>query len=108
MSTLSQAIEYLYPNARQPDDYIIQDDGAGPYLVAWHLPGKQRQNRRDHLLMYRKVYLIRQYSLCWLMYLSEQYLPNWQRTFSGERSYPRWFHLNCRNLDQQGLARSNR
>lgn len=34
-----QAVCYLYPTAVIGKDVVLQDDGAGPYLKAWNLPG---------------------------------------------------------------------
>lgn len=35
---LSIAIQQLFPNADPIHDYIIQDDGSGPYIAQWNLP----------------------------------------------------------------------
>lgn len=34
-----EAVKRLYPDVKFIDDVIVWDDGAGPYLKAWKLPG---------------------------------------------------------------------
>lgn len=34
---ISNALKYLYPNADPLCDWIVQDDGNGAYIAAWHL-----------------------------------------------------------------------
>lgn len=36
---LWKAFAHLYPDAVLLVDYVLQDDGAGPYLAMWGLPG---------------------------------------------------------------------
>jgi hypothetical protein len=38
MDELWKGLAYLFPNARNPGDYALQDDGNGPYIAAWGLP----------------------------------------------------------------------
>jgi hypothetical protein len=38
---IPNALLYLFPDADPLADYEIQDDGNGPYISAWHLPGPQ-------------------------------------------------------------------
>src|SRR5262249_31481098 len=37
MSSLYHAIIQLYPGADPRRDFLLQDDGAGPYIAAWRL-----------------------------------------------------------------------
>ena len=37
--TLHELIQSAYPGADALRDYIIQDDGAGPYLAVWNIAG---------------------------------------------------------------------
>jgi len=34
-----EAVKRLHPEVNFIDDVIVWDDGAGPYLKAWNLPG---------------------------------------------------------------------
>jgi XkdW protein len=36
---LAEAIRYLYPDASLIVDVVIEDDGGGPRIAAWRLPG---------------------------------------------------------------------
>lgn len=36
-----QAIKRLHPTAEQPHDFEVRDDGNGPYLAVWRVPGPQ-------------------------------------------------------------------
>lgn len=36
---LPAVVEYLHPGAFLQGQVVIQDDGAGPYLKVWNLPG---------------------------------------------------------------------
>ncbi len=38
---LPNALKYLFPNADPSRDYLLQDDGLGPYIAAWHLADPQ-------------------------------------------------------------------
>jgi hypothetical protein len=38
---IATALKVLFPNARQPFDFLVQDDGDGPYLAQWNLPDPQ-------------------------------------------------------------------
>lgn len=35
------ALRHLYPNAEPLRDYVLRDDGGGPYIAAWSLPDPQ-------------------------------------------------------------------
>jgi hypothetical protein len=37
--TIHELIRTAYPGADPTRDYVVQDDGAGPYLAAWRLAG---------------------------------------------------------------------
>jgi hypothetical protein len=37
--TIHELIQAAYPGADPTRDYVVQDDGAGPYLAAWHIAG---------------------------------------------------------------------
>lgn len=41
-----EAVMFLHPNANRNgiSDFIVQDDGAGPYLKVWNLPGNPPTN----------------------------------------------------------------
>ncbi|QEL18516.1 XkdW family protein [Limnoglobus roseus] len=41
MVTLADALTVLYPAASPLVDYTVADDGTGPRIAAWHLPGLQ-------------------------------------------------------------------
>lgn len=34
-----EAVKRLHPGVKFIDDVIVQDDGKGPFLKAWNLPG---------------------------------------------------------------------
>lgn len=36
----AEALQHLYPAADLRTDVLVQDDGAGPYLAQWNLPGE--------------------------------------------------------------------
>jgi len=38
---LANALKHLFPNADPLRDWIVQDDGTGAYIAAWHLPTPQ-------------------------------------------------------------------
>lgn len=39
MASLHEIIRAAYPDASPRYDYVLQDDGAGPYLAAWNIDG---------------------------------------------------------------------
>lgn len=39
MTTIHDLVQAAYPGADPMIDYIVQDDGAGPYLAQWHIAG---------------------------------------------------------------------
>ena len=39
MSTIHELVQAAYPGADPMTDYIVRDDGAGPYLAEWHIAG---------------------------------------------------------------------
>lgn len=41
MVALSDALAVLYPTAVPLTDYVLTDDGTGPRISEWHLPGPQ-------------------------------------------------------------------
>lgn len=38
---LSNALRYLFPDANPLRDWIVQNDGDGPYIAVWNLPDAQ-------------------------------------------------------------------
>lgn len=38
---LPQVLAYLFPDGKPLDDWVLQDDGAGPYIKAWRRAEKQ-------------------------------------------------------------------
>jgi len=38
---IANALRQLFPNSSPISDYEIRDDGAGPYIAAWHLAQAQ-------------------------------------------------------------------
>lgn len=38
---LSDSLQYLLPDADPLRDYVLQDDGDGPYIAEWNLPSSQ-------------------------------------------------------------------
>jgi hypothetical protein len=43
---LAEAIRYLYPDASLIVDVVIEDDGGGPRIAAWRLPGDPPTDRQ--------------------------------------------------------------
>lgn len=41
MHDLWKGLAHLFPNARHLAGYVLQDDGAGPYIAQWDLPEPQ-------------------------------------------------------------------
>lgn len=38
---LHQVLAHLFPDGKPLDDWVLQDDGAGPYIKAWRRAEKQ-------------------------------------------------------------------
>ena len=38
---LAEAIRYLYPDVSLISDVVVEDDGSGPRIAAWRVPGER-------------------------------------------------------------------
>jgi hypothetical protein len=37
---IAKALQHLFPGTKPGIDYMLQDDGDGPYIKEWNMPGE--------------------------------------------------------------------
>lgn len=37
---IARVLQHMFPGSIPGEDYLLQDDGDGPYIKKWNLPGE--------------------------------------------------------------------